>query len=186
MTNHPRLRLRLLSAVVVLTLMTPSAFAAPPLIPKPLPEPVEAQAPGIRPLGRGRETLWGIHVYDATLWIVGDQFTPSQPHALDVESGKSVSADTLVNTATDEMRRLQLGDATQLASWRLEMKGLMPSVKSGDQIVMFCPSQAKTLVYYNGRSQGEVDDASLCAAIMNVWLHPRSKSKEMRKLLLAH
>jgi hypothetical protein len=62
----------------------------------------------------------------------------------------------------------------------------MPSVKSGDQVVLFCPSDAKTLVYYNGRSQGQVDDRTLCPAIMNVWLHPDTKSKEMRKSLLAH
>jgi hypothetical protein len=186
MTTYPRLHTRLASAVVALMLMTTSALAAPPLSPKPLPEPVQSQAPGIRPLGRGRQTLWGIHVYDATLWIVGDRFIPAETHALDIEPGRSVSADTLVNTAMDEMRRLNLGDASQLAGWRREMKRLMPGVKSGDQVVVFCPSEAKTLVYYNGRSQGEVDDATLCPAIMNVWLHPRSQSKEMRKSLLAH
>ena len=183
MTIYPRWRFRL--AAVVLMLVTPSALAAPPLTPKPLPEPVKSQAPGIRPVGRGRETLWGIHVYDATLWIVGDRFTPAEPHALDIEPGRKVSADTLVNTAMDEMRRLKLGDASQLASWRVEMWQLMPNVNSGDQIVVFCPTDAKTLIYYNGRSQGEVNDATLCPAIMNVWLHPASKSG-VRKSLLAH
>jgi hypothetical protein len=186
MTKHLRWLPRFAPAVVAMILTTSSALAARPLTPQHLPELVESQAPGIRPLGRGRETLWGIHVYDATLWIVGDRFTPALPHALDVEALRIVDADTLVNTAMDEMRRLKLGDASQLASWRLELKRLMPSVKSGDQVVVFCPSDAKTLVYYNGRSQGEVDDETLCPAIMNVWLHPRSKSKEMRKSLLAH
>ena len=185
MTTYPRLRPRLTFAVIALMLITPSALAAQPFTPKPLPEPVKSQAPGIRPLGRGRETLWGIHVYDATLWIVGDRFTPAEPHALDFEPGRRVGADTLVNNAMDEMRRLKLGDASQLASWRLEMTRLMPNVKSGDQVVVFCPSEDKTLVYYNGRSQGEVDDATLCPAIVNVWLHPASKSS-MRKSLLAH
>src|SRR5450755_4254893 len=165
-------------------LVTPSALAAQPLTRKPRPEPVKSQAPGIRPVGRGRETLWGIHIYDATLWIVGDRFTPAEPHALDIEPGRKVSADTLVNTAMDEMRRLKLGDASQLASWRVEMRQLMPNVNSGDQIVVFCPTDAKTLMYYNGRSQGEVNDATLCPAIMNVWLHPASKSG-VRKSLLA-
>jgi hypothetical protein len=85
----------------------------------------------------------------------------------------------------DEMSRLKLGDAAQLVAWRQELKRLMPSVRPGDQVVVFCPSEAKTLVYYNGRSQGEVDDPTLCPAIMNVWLHPDSQSKEMRKSLLA-
>src|SRR5271166_1454342 len=168
MTTDPgKWRFRLALAVLALMIVTPSALAGPPLTPKPLPEPVNSQAPGIRPLGRGRETVWGIHVYDATLWVVGPRFTPVEPHALDIESGRKVSADILVNTAMDEMRRLKLGDASQLASWRVEMKQLLPHVNSGDQIVIFCPTDAKTMMFYNGRSQGQVDDATLCPAIMN-------------------
>ena len=52
--------------------------------------------------------------------------------------------------------------------------------------VVFCPSEAKTEAYYNGRIQGEVDDATLCAAIMNVWLHPASQNQVLRKSLLTH
>jgi hypothetical protein len=159
-------------------------FAAPALVPKPLPAPVELQAPGIRPLGRGRQSVRGIHVYDATLWVVGDKFVPAEPHALDVEAAKAVSADALVKASIDEMSRLKLGDPSQLAAWRQEIKRLMPSVRPGDQVVVFCPGDAKTLVYYNGRGQGEADDATLCPAIMNVWLHPASPSKELRKSLL--
>jgi len=186
MTNHPRLPPRLAFAVAALMLVALSSPDAQPVTPKPLPAPVQSQAPGIRPLGRGRQTVWGVRVYDATLWVVGDRFTPAQPHALDVEPGRSVSADTLVNNAMGEMRRLKLGDASQLASWRLEMMRLIPDVKSGDQVVVFCPSEAKTLAYYNGRIQGEVDDATLCSAIMNVWLHPASQNQALRKSLLAH
>ena len=186
MTTYSRLRPKLASACVALMFTTASAFAAPPIVPKPLPALVQSQAPGIRPLGRGRQRVWGVHVYDATLWVVGDRFTPVQPHALDVESGRSVSADTMVNNAMDEMRRLKLGDASQLASWRLEMRRLIPNLNSGDQVVVFCPSEEKTLTYYNGRIQGEVDDATLCSAIMNIWLHPASQNQALRKSLLAH
>src|SRR5208282_4849037 len=59
LTNYPRLRPRLASAVVALILITPVALAAQPLTPKPLPAPVQSQAPGIRPLGRGRQTVMG-------------------------------------------------------------------------------------------------------------------------------
>ena len=185
MTTYPGLRRKLASAFAVLIFTTASALAAPPIVLKPLPAPVQSQAPGIRPLGRGRHTVWGIRVYDATLWVVGYRFIPAEPHALDVEASKSVSADALVKASMDEMSRLKLGDAAQLAAWRQELKRLMPSVRPGDQVVVFCPKESKTLMYYNGRSQGEVDDATLCAAIMDVWLHPASQSQEMRKSLLA-
>jgi hypothetical protein len=182
----PALVGRLASALVALMLIMPAALSAQTLTAKPLPASVQSQAPGIRPLGRGRQTVWGVRVYDATLWVVGDRFTPTEPHALDVEPGRSVSTDTLVNNAMAEMRRLNLGNASQLAAWSLEMRRLIPNVKPGDQVVVFCPSDAKTVAYYNGRIQGEVDDATLCPAIMNVWLHPASQNQELRRSLLAH
>jgi hypothetical protein len=47
-----------LSAAFLVTLVcaTTAAFAVPPLVPKPFSAPVESRAPGIRPLGRGRQT----------------------------------------------------------------------------------------------------------------------------------
>jgi Chalcone isomerase-like len=186
MTTHPGSRPRFATAVVATILLTVSTAAAQPATPKPLPAPVQAQAPGIRPLGRGRQTLWGVRVFDATLWVVGARFTPAEPHALDVEPGRSVNSDTLVNNAMAEMQRLKLGNPSQLASWRLEMRRLIPNVRSGDQVVVFCPSEAKTIAYHNGRIQGEVDDATLCPAIMNVWLHPASQNQALRNQLLAH
>jgi len=184
MRTYERHRIGRVLLPIAFLIAMPAAIGAPPLVPKPLPEPVTSQAPGIRPIGRGRHTLWGIHMYDATLWVVGDQFAPAQPHALDVEPGKSVSAETLVKSAMDEMSRLKLGDPAQLAAWRQEMRRLLPNVKVGDQVVLFCPHDGRTLTYFNGLSQGEVDDTTLCPAIMNVWLHPETKSKELRKSLL--
>ena len=107
MKTDPRLRSLLASAVVALMLITPSALAAQPLVPKPLPAPVLSQAPGIRPLGRGRHTIWGIRVYDATLSVVGERFTPAQPPRWYPDTGKSVSADTMINNAMDEIRKAQ-------------------------------------------------------------------------------
>ena len=60
------------------------------------------------------------------------------------------------------------------------------SIRSGTAVKRSGASTfTKTLVYYNDRNQDEVDDATLCPAITNVWLHPASKSR-MRKSLLAH
>jgi hypothetical protein len=122
-------------------------------------------------------------LYDATLWIVGYQFAPAEPHAFDVEPGKSVSAETLVSTANGR-------DAQAQSRRRIAACSVAPGDKATDaeraggrSARGFCPRDGRTLAYYNGRSQGEVDDTTLCPAIISVWLHPQSKSKEMRKSL---
>ena len=167
-------------ATIVLLLFSPTfAIAA-----RPLPPQVVSAVPGMHPFGKGRHTLWGIKVYDATLWIVGTQWSDSAPHALDLEPGRSVPADTLVKNAITEMRDLKVGDESKLRTWQTELRKIIPNVKQGDQVVIFCSDTNHTRAYLNGSSTGEIDDPSFCPAIMSVWLHPQTKHQAMRKSLL--
>jgi hypothetical protein len=176
--SHP-VSLRLATILLVLISAT-YAIASH----RPLPSQVLSKSPGMRPFGTGRHTLWGIRVYDATLWIVGPQYSADAPHALDIEPGRAVPADTLVNSAIAHMRDLKVGDERQLGIWQAEMRKLVPNLKQGDQIVIFCPDNKRTLAYVNDSSTGAIDDPSFCPAVMSVWLHPQTKHQAMRKSLL--
>ena len=169
--------------MLLMLISVTSAIAAPPGH-RPLPQQVASQAPGMHPFGKGRHSWWGIQMYDATLWIVGPQWSAAETHALDLEPRRVVSADTLVKNAIREMRDLKVGDESKLKTWQAEMTKVIPDVRSGDQIVIFCSDTNRTLVYLNDSSTGEVDDPSFCPAIMSVWLHPQTKHQAMRKSLL--
>jgi len=125
-------------------------------------------------------------MYDATLWVVGGSWSPSLPHALDLEPSRKAAASTLVSAAISEMKGLKLGDEQRLKAWQRDLEQVMPSVQSGDQVVVFCPDASKTVVYYNSGTYREVNDPTLCPAIMNVWLHPQTKHDNVRKSLLGH
>jgi hypothetical protein len=168
-----------LATIVLLLLSASFAIAA-----RPLPPQVVTAVPGMHPFGKGRHTLWGIRMYDATLWIVGTQWSDSAPHALDIEPGRAVPADTLVTNAIAEMRGLKVGDESKLRIWQAELRKIIPNVKQGDQVVIFCSDTNRTLAFVNGSSTGEIDDPSFCPAIMSVWLHPQTKHQSMRKSLL--
>ena len=170
-------------AAIFLVIFALPAVAAVPN-PRPLPPPVISQAPGIRPFGKGRHTWWGIQMYDATFWIVGPQWSEAEPHALDLEPSRTVSGDTLVKTAISEMRDLKVGNESQLRTWREELKKVIPDVRPGDQVIIFCSDARRTLVYLNEARTGEVDDPSFCPAVMSVWLHPQTKHQAVRKSLL--
>ena len=170
-----------LGTILLVLIAANSAIAA-----RPLPPQVTSTAPGIHPFGKGRHTLWSIRVYDATLWIVGPNWSAAAPHALDIEPGRAVPADTLVKNAIAEMRDLKVGDESKLRIWQAEMRKIIPNVKQGDQVVIFCSDANHTFAYLNGSSTGEIDDPSFCPAIMSVWLHPQTKHQAMRKSLLRH
>ena len=176
-------RLRFVATFLIL-ISAASDVAAQSNAHRPLPPPVLSQAPGIQPLGKGRHTWSGIQMYDATLWIVGPRWSESQPHALDIEPNRAVPSDTLVSNAIAEMRSLKVGDERKLKAWQAEMKQVIPNVKQGDQVVIFCSDANHTIVYLNDKSVGKVDDPSFCPAVMSVWLHPQTKHQSMRKSLL--
>jgi len=169
--------------MLLMLISVTSAIAAPPAR-RPLPSQVVSQAPQLHPFGKGRHSWWGIQMYDATLWIVGPQWSATGTHALDLEPSRVVPADTLVKNAIKEMRDLKVGDESKLKTWQAEMTKVIPNVRPGDQIVIFCSDTNRTLVYLNDSSTGEVDDPSFCPAIMSVWLHPQTKHQAMRKSLL--
>jgi hypothetical protein len=175
--------LRLGTMLLVLISATCAIAAAPGDL-RPLPPQVLSSAPGLHAFGKGRHSWWGIRMYDATLWIVGPQWSAAAPHAIDLEPGRDVPADTLVNNAIAELRDLKVGDASKLGIWQAELKKVLPSVRQGDQVVIFCADKNRTLAYLNNSSTGEVDDPTFCPAVMSVWLHPQTKHQAMRKSLL--
>jgi hypothetical protein len=176
---------RLPIAILMLVLLG-SAAAQSSGTNRPLPQQLLSKAPGMHPLGRGRHTVWGIRVYDATLWIDGPQWSPDEPQALDIEPSRTVPAETLVKHAISEMRDLKVGDESKLRRWGTEMRKVMPNVKEGDQVVIFCSAEKPTFLYLNDSTVGEIDDSSFCPAVMSVWLHPQTKYQAMRNSLLRH
>src|SRR5947207_14152330 len=105
-----------LGTILVVLMFAVSAVAAPPGGHRPLPPRVSSQAPGIHPFGKGRHSWWGIQMYDATLWIVGPQWSAADPHALDLEPNRAAPADILVKHALAELRALKVGDEAQLST----------------------------------------------------------------------
>jgi Chalcone isomerase-like len=175
-----------IGTILLILISAVSTVAAQPGRPRPLPPPVVSQAPGIHPLGKGRHSWWGIQMYDATLWIVGPRYSAAAPHALDIEPGRAVSSDTLIKNAISEMRDLKVGDESKLRAWQAEMTKVIPNLRQGDQVVIFCADGNRTLVYLNDSSIGAVDDQTFCPAVMSVWLHPRTKYGALRNSLLGH
>lgn len=107
-TYGPTARRVVCCALIVLAIA--AATAADALEPKPLPSAVVSIAPGIKPLGRGRQAWRGIPMYDATLRVVGTSWSAAEPHALDLELARNAAADTLIGIAVTEMKGLRLGD----------------------------------------------------------------------------
>jgi Chalcone isomerase-like len=182
---------RLLSRTIYALILAGSVTAANPQIgtattKATLPPAVLDQVPAFHQVGKGTHSYFGLKVYNVTLWATGVRWNPEEPHALDLESNRAISRDQLAEAGMSEMSRLGLGTPQQLQSWRIEMERLLPSVKQGDQLVIFCAPNHKTSFFYNGHTRGDIVDPTFGTAFFSIWLDPRAKNSALRKSLLNH
>jgi hypothetical protein len=175
--------LALLLGEAVTAAHAPFAGAATKAI---LPEAVLQKVPSFHQVGKGSHSYLGLRVYHVALWATGNRWNPDEPHALDLESNRAISRDQLTEAGMSEMTRLGVGNPGQLEAWRKEMERVLPSVKRGDQLVVFHAPNHKTFFFYNGDDRGEIDDPTFGAAFFSIWLDPRTKNPALRKSLLNH
>ncbi len=171
-----------LLTIFCLLLMSPFAWSAEPKVP--LPAAVKTAAPDLHLLGAGHLNWLFFSVYNAALWISGDQYTPTRTFALGIDYERSFSSHELVKTSLKEMRRLDDLDAAQLAKYRTDLQHAFPDVKPGDQIVGLCMPRKYTAFYYNGVLHSKIDDPQFCPEFFAIWLSPHTQVPGLRNKLL--
>jgi hypothetical protein len=177
-------RLLVLASAAILAAANPSTARAQNRAT--LPPAVQQKAPGLQQIGKGSQNYLGLKVYNVTLWAPNTRWNPDEPHALDLESNRAISANQLTDAGMGEMNRLALGTPQQRQAWRAQMAQLVPPVSRGDQVVVFNAPNHKTYFFYNGRERGSIDDPAFGSAFFSIWLDPRTKNQALRRSLLNH
>ena len=160
------------------------AAAVPALGSRDLPLPVKESARQWEALGEGRMRWFGIHLYDATLWVSGGRFDPKQPFALDIRYARDIPRDRLVESSVSEMRRLGFGDEEALERWGRGMAEVFPDVRAGDRLVgLYVPGQGAQF-FSDKRFLGAVAEDEFAEAFFAIWLDARTREPSLRASLL--
>jgi hypothetical protein len=151
-----------------------------------LPEPVAKDVPNLRLAGDGRLSWFGLHVYDASLWISGAQWNEEREFALDIRYARDIKSRRLVQTSLDEMRRLGFGDERRLEEWAERMARVFPDVKKGEHLTGVNRPGAGAEFYHQGRSVGTIDDPEFARAFFSIWLDARTREPGLRRSLIGN
>ncbi len=149
-----------------------------------LPEAAAALAPDLREAGRGRLTWFGLHVYDARLWLSSARWDPAQPFALSLRYAREFKGERIAQTSIDEMRRLGFGGEAEHGRWLAAMQRIFPDVKAGDELTGISMPGRGVLFFLNGRQVGEVSEPGFARAFFSIWLDPRTRAADLRAQLL--
>jgi hypothetical protein len=141
-----------------------------------------------RPAGGGRLTWFGLHVYDARLFVPATGFDPrrysEQRFALELTYARTLQGRAIAERSDAEIGRLGLGTEEQRARWRQAMVGLFPDVRAGQRLAgVHVPGRA-TEFYFEGRLLGRIEDPAFGAAFFGIWLDARTTAPDLRASLL--
>ncbi len=171
------------------------ALAAPGLRAQPAPTAppeVLAALPDARLLGQGRLRYFGLHIYDARLWVgaaypndaPAREDYARQPLALELEYARKLVGREIAQRSIDEMERAGRLPEAQAQSWLAFMSTAFPDVAAGDRITGVQFPGASTRFFVNGKPSGELQDAEFTRRFFGIWLAPQTSQPALRKALL--
>lgn len=138
----------------------------------------------VRQIGQGRMRWFGLHLYDAALWVAGSQWRWDQPFALEIRYARAIPGSRLADVSIDEIRRLGITDDTRLERWRGFMLAGFPDVKAGQRITGVHRPGIGVEFFHDDRSTGIVRDTEFARAFFSIWLDPRTREPKLRAALL--
>jgi hypothetical protein len=151
------------------------------------PAEIAAEISGARLLGSGRLTFFGLHVYDARLWI-DESFAAErfERHSLAIELqyARTLYGRLIAERSLEEMKRVGGFSEEQGERWLGAMKQTFPDVAKGDRITGVQKPQEAARFFHNGSLRGELRDADFTRRFFGIWLAPQTSEPKLRQSLL--
>ena len=152
-----------------------------------VPAEVSEELPGARLQGSGRLTFFGLHIYDARLWVQ-DGFTAeahaTTPLALELDYARTLYGSLIAERSLDEMKRAGGFSEEQGQRWLDAMRKVFVDVNRGDRITGVHRPGDSARFFLNGKSRGEIRDADFARRFFGIWLAPATSEPKLRLALL--
>jgi Chalcone isomerase-like len=151
------------------------------------PAEVAAELPAAKLLGSGRLTYFGLHIYDARLWVA-DGFSADNfamiPLALELEYARSLVGKLIAERSLDEMKRIGGFSEEQGQRWLAAMTQTFPDVNKGDRLTGVHRPGESANFFLNAKGRGEVRDADFARRFFGIWLSAQTSEPKLRASLL--
>ncbi len=184
--NTPRtISCRKLAVLFWLMLCVLPVYAASDAVPS----YIQNELTDARLSGQGSFRWFGLKIYDAALWVEGNEHNAdaltSAKFVLDLGYARDLYGERIAQSSISGISQLGFGTAGQRAVWLAKMKSLFPDVHAGTHISgVYLPSQGVRF-YLDSKLLGEIDDPEFARAFFAIWLDPRTSAAKLRSQLLA-
>lgn len=137
--------------------------------------------------GSGRLTYFGLHIYDASLWVQpGWQVEryAQTPLLLELRYARSLSGERIAERSLSEMQRSSRVGTDQGPAWLAQMKALFPDVRAGDRLTGWLLPNEGVRFFFNAQARGTVRDPLFAELFFGIWLATTTSEPALRAALL--
>ncbi len=156
--------------------------------------PPEARAalPGARLQGSGRMRFFGLHIYDARLWV-GPDYPREHPasrgwvrHAflLELQYARALDGMKIAERSIEEMERAGPLEPRQSRHWLAFMAQAFPDVSDGTRLSALHRPGEPVRFFIDGAPGREIRDAAFAERFFGIWLGVHTSQPAMRRQLL--
>lgn len=154
----------------------------------PVPAYIVRELGDARVAGRGKFTWFGLHVYDARLYVpergIDVNDFASQRFALELTYARRLNGKAIAERSRDEIEKLGLGSEEQRLAWLREMSAIFPNVAAGQLLTGIHFANGVTRFYFDDRLISAIDDPAFGHAFFAIWLDPKTSAPKLRTELL--
>lgn len=142
----------------------------------------------LSPLGHGKLTFFGLHVYDATLYTEPTGFSAQQlgnaRYALALRYARGLDGSKIAERTDAEIAKQAQATDNERKVWLAQMKSLFPDVKKGDVLVGLHTPNKGTSFYLNGKAIGDIEGTRFAQQFFGIWLAETTSEPALRRSLL--
>lgn len=121
-------------------------------------------------------------LYDIRLLSADGEYRENQyPLALAIEYAREIDASMLIDSTIKEWERLSV---SWKEDWTQQLKGIWPSVKPGDELLIHVEISGISHFYFNNQRIGKIVDPDFAPAFLSIWLSTSTREPDIRKQLM--
>jgi hypothetical protein len=123
-------------------------------------------------------------VYDGSVWIPGESYSPAGPFALQLQYAISVKGSALASRSVEEWKKQGLTDEAKMRRWEAEMTRIFPDINAGDRLIGVLVPGKGAAFYSANKSLGMIADPEFASAFFGIWLAENTSEPKLRKQML--
>lgn len=173
------------STALLATRLRAQAVAVPPM-------EVQVELPGARLQGSARLRFFGLHIYDARLWVQPDYPLDSPAREdfmrhdllLELQYARALAGKKIAERSLEEMERTGPLNKATAESWLTFMVQTFPDVVDGTRLSALHKPSDTVRFFVDGKAAREIRDGEFARRFLGIWLSPLTSQPQMRQQLL--